>query len=274
MMHLSKISPPQTQVPYHVGVLVADVANLDRHGRVLKAGPEASEIRFEDGTERAIPNKHLRAISRPDELAKPTHTEEPPEDAAVRQGQEAWRRLRDNSTWADWKKLGAAHVVGRAAAMRDAHINKPKGRSYNAVFGAWQKQFGFETLDKSDRARLFDVMDHLADIEAWLETLKPTERLRLNHPNSVWRRWKTATAKPGTEPKVSAVQKLKDSIVTIEEENTRLKRELAHGGGDPWTPEDNPQEIARVMFGKLSKTKAEKVAREILRMVKEASNAQ
>lgn len=198
-----------------------------------------------------------------DELDNPTDESA----TAVSQGQQAWRRLQDNLTWEDWKRVGAAHVIGRASAMRDARINKAKGRSYNVAFKAWQQKFGFEELDKADRCRLIDCMDHLAEIEAWLGKLIPAERLRLNHPTSVWRRWKAASADPNKEPKISAVQKYKESIVKLEEENTRLKREIARGDDDLWT-EDKPQEIARVMTSKLSKDKAEKVAREILKIVK------
>jgi hypothetical protein len=102
----------------------------------------------------ADPDRH-------DELDNPTHVGESPEITAIRRGQEAWCRLRAGLTWADWVAVGMAHVIGRTTAMRDGHINKPKGRSYNAAFSAWQKKFGFESLDKGDRARLFDVMDHL-----------------------------------------------------------------------------------------------------------------
>jgi hypothetical protein len=186
-----------------------------------------------------------------------------PED--IRQGQEALRRLRDHSTWEDWKRVGRAHEAGRTTAMHDSGSNKPAGRGYNAAFHAWVKKFGFD-LDKGDRARLFDVMDHLMEIEAWLETLKPAERLRLNHPSSVWRRWKkeTAVVDPNKPAKVSAAQKLKD----LSEENARMKREIEKGGGDLWTPDDRPEVIAQIMASKLSAYKVEKVAREMLKLAK------
>jgi hypothetical protein len=224
------------------------------------------------------PNGYLRAIDASAsstepievELARPT-PEEPQEEDAIRLGQEAWHRLRDYSTWEDWKKVGRAHVIGRITAMRDGHVNKPRGRSYNAAFLAWQKKFGFRDLDKGDRARLFNVMDHLAEIETWLATLTVADRLRLNHPNSVWRRWKAATAAvdPNKPPKVSLVQKLKDSNAQLEQENTRMKQEIERGGGDLWRPDDRAKDIAWIMVGKLSQNKAEQVAREILKLVKE-----
>ena len=115
---------------------VYDVADPDRHGTIIRAGFEVSEVRFDDGAERNIPNAHLggvEASTDTDELDYPTHPAESPEIAAIRRGQEAWRRLRAGSTWADWVAVGMAHVIGRSTAMRDGHINKPKGRSYKTV---------------------------------------------------------------------------------------------------------------------------------------------
>ena len=251
---------------------VYDVADPDRHGTIIKAGAEVSEVRFDDGAERNIPNDHLRAVEAladTDELDNPTHPAESPETAAIRHGQEAWRRLRAGSTCADWVAVGTAHVIGRTTAMRDGHINKPNGRSYNAAFSAWQKRFGFEGFDKGDRSRLFDVMDHLKEIDDWLRKLPEPERLRLNHPSSVWRRWKAATAapKPDTESKTSPYKKLQAEHMALIEERDRYKREVDRGGGDLWSAEDRAQDIARVILGKLTKRKAETVACAILKMV-------
>jgi len=264
-------TPQKTSIPYSLHVY--DVADPSRHGTIIKAGPEVSEVRFNDGVERNIPNDHLLPVEAPpvaDELDNPTlPNSESPETAAIRRGQEAWCRLRGGSTWSDWVAVGAAHVIGRTTALRDGHINKPKGRSYNAAFSAWQKKFGFEGLDKGDRSRLFDVMDHLKEIDDWLQTLPDKERLKLNHPSSVWRRWKAATA-PKPEAKPSPMQKLKDELINAVEERDRYKREYERGGGDLWTPEDRPEDIAKVIFGKLPKSKTEKVARLLLKMVKGA----
>jgi hypothetical protein len=108
-------------------------------------------------------------------------TTEPTEDT-VRKGKEAWDRLQNNSNsnWQDWCAIGWAHVIGRAAAMREARVNTPKGRRYNAAFTAWQSKHGFENLDSGDRCRLFEVMDHLPEIEAWRQTLTPRKRAGLN----------------------------------------------------------------------------------------------
>jgi hypothetical protein len=253
------------------GGRVFDVADPDRRGKVISAGPQQSEVRFDDGVSRVVSNVHLRPVEpiEADELAGPTHTSEP-EATAVQDGQQAWVRLRHNSTWNDWKAVGAAHVVGRTEAMRDAHTNKPEGRGYCAAFSAWARKYGFD-LDKGDRARLFNVMDHLVEIESWLAKLTPTERLRFNHPNTIWRRWKAATVEPkaGAEKKASPIQKLNDEIIKLQEENDRMRREIEDGGGDLWNSDDRPRDIARIVIQQCkSKTKAENVAREILKALK------
>jgi hypothetical protein len=252
---------------------VFDVVDPDRHGKIIRAGAEVSEVRFDDGVERNIPNDHLRSVETPDkaahELDSPVHE---PEAAAIRDGQQAWRRLKDNPTWKDWKAVGVAHVIGRTTAMRYAHTNKPKGRGYCAALSAWARKHGFADLDSGDRTRLFAVMDHLKEIEDWLQKLPEPERLRLNHPSSVWRKWKAATVapKPDSETRLSPTQKLKDELVAVIEERDRYKRAVERGGGDLWDKTDRVKDISKVMIDQLGKTKAEKVAREILAALKEA----
>jgi hypothetical protein len=123
-------------------------------------------------------------------LARPTDSIH----ETIHRGQEAWIRLRSDNTWADWVAVGKAHVIGHTEAMREAGVNKPNGHRFDKAFSAWRKRFGFDSLDKGDRSRLFKLMDNLAAIEAWRATLTTTERLKLNHPNSVLRKWQAATS--------------------------------------------------------------------------------
>jgi hypothetical protein len=44
-------------------------------------------------------------------------------------------------------------------------------------------------------------MDRLPAIESWRNTLTRTERMRLNHPSTVWRKWKAAIAERETLPR-------------------------------------------------------------------------
>ncbi len=203
-----------------------------------------------------------------DRLDSPTYH---PEEAVIRAGQEAWCRLRSNTTWDDWKQVGKAHVIGRHKAMIEAGVNQPIGRRYNETFGAWQREFGFENLDKGDRGRLFEVMGHLAAIETWLATLTTSEQLRLNHPTTVLRKWKgsTVVSKPNTTSKPSHYAQLKDAHAQLIEENHRLQHRIEAADGDLWKATDTAADIANAMVATLSPAKAERTAREILKRIKE-----
>jgi hypothetical protein len=172
------------------------------------------------------------------------------EESAIRHGQEAWHRLGRDHTWQDWRHVGAALVIGRSGAMRDAAVNRPVGRRYKLAFAAWLKQFGFENIDKADRCRLFAVMDHLEEIETWRATLTPAERRRLNHPSAVLRKWKSAYA-------ISSDQKPRSSpMKKCRQENS-------------WEPTDPPEDIAAAMLVKLGTDKAAAVAGAILNALEE-----
>ena len=63
------------------------------------------------------------------------------------------------------------------------------------------------------------------------------------------------------------------SILSLAEENHRMREEIERGGGDLWTKDDRPEDIADVMMAKLTVAKAERVARAILALVKIKKNA-
>jgi hypothetical protein len=144
---------------------------------------------------------------------------QPSNDAIIQRGQDAWNRHKTDATWNGWLAIGAALAIGRADAMVAANTNQPQGTRYRREFGSWLAHHHFDDIDKGDRHRLFAVMDNRAAIEAWLATLTLTERLRLNHPNSVWRKWQAATKGPKRKP---AKPTLRDQIVVLKEENTDL----------------------------------------------------
>jgi hypothetical protein len=246
---------------------VFDAADPDRHGKVINRGPEVSEVRFDDGAVRNVVNDHLRTVVVDDDRLSRTTD---PDQTVIVLAKAAWHRLKKGSTFEDWKQVGAAHVIGRTAAMSEAHVNKPEGRNYNVAFGRWQQQCGFEDLDKAARSRLFEMMDHLAKIEAWRATLTVTQRLDLNHPTAIVRRWKAATVvpDPNAPPKVSRQQQVKDELIRLQEDNDRMRREIERGGGDLWTVDDTSKDIAHIMIKKLGMTKFENVMRDGREIIK------
>jgi hypothetical protein len=144
-------------------------------------------------------------------------------DRVSRLGTEAWKRLKKTKDYNDWLKVGEALTVGREWAMNQAQTNKAEGKAYNMAFGEWMMQYKLHDMDKGDRSRLFQVMEALPMIEEWRRTLTLTERLKLNHPNAVLRKWKAAFELPA---KVKPVKpSLRDSVAELSEENLHLKGE-------------------------------------------------
>ena len=190
----------------------------------------------------------------------------------IRAGQEAWKRLSSGLTWSDWVAVGEALSIGQVESMRAAHTNEPAGRRFNAEHSRWLKANGFDRIDKAARSRLLTCLENRPAIEAWIATLPINRRLTLNHPNAVWRGWQRTQVRPeDTPPKASHIEKLKASIVDLEEDNARMRREIKSGGGDLWRPEDKPRDIAKVWHSMFPASKMDAIIREYRKLVKAES---
>jgi hypothetical protein len=143
------------------------------------------------------------------------------------QARAAWKRLKKEKSWHDWITVGEGLLLWRQEAMHEAGVNRPEGKGYNMAFGNKLVANKLDDMDKGDRARLFDCMDNLALIEEWRLRLTSTERLKINHPSTVWRRWKQSVEPPPKENgKDEARPTLRDSVTNLSEENAELKRQL------------------------------------------------
>jgi hypothetical protein len=145
-------------------------------------------------------------------------------DRVARQGTEAWKRLKREKNWNDWVKVGEALQVGREWAMNQAGTNQPQGKGFNMAFGERLQRYKLDDMDKGDRSRLYKVMDNLPMIEEWRRTLTLTDRLKLNHPNAVWRKFQAAYAPE--EPK-DGKPTLRDSVVSLSEELEAARAHIA-----------------------------------------------
>jgi hypothetical protein len=188
----------------------------------------------------------------------------------VRRGKEALDRKRRD--FDDWMLIAEAHQIGRAEAMQTAQTNRPTGRRYEKAMAEWLLANSFNVIDKCTRNHLFECLEHRADIEKWRARLTEPERFRFNHPTSVLRKWKAATVipDPNAAPKISAIAKLREANVELQEKLHRTERELSLGGGNLWTLEDTPEDIAMAMLVKFPPAKAERVARAILKKLKDS----
>ena len=146
-------------------------------------------------------------------------------DRVSRLGSEAWKRLKKCKDYNDWIKVGDALQVGREWAMSQAGTDKPEGKGYNLCVSEYLQRYKIDDMDKGDRSRLFQMMDALPQIEEWRRTLTLTERLKLNHPNAVLRKFKAAFEVP--DPSKPVKPGLRESVAELSEENMQLKAHIA-----------------------------------------------
>ena len=156
-------------------------------------------------------------------------------DDPVALGREEWLRLKEDApvTWDKWRKIGAAVYIGRQETMAAVGAKKPKGKKYNVRFGHWLQLNGFDDIDSGDRGKLLRIMENLSAVEAWRATLSEADRLRWNHPYSVWTAWKrggryrqgqgTAAPAPAVVPAVVATAKTFEQVADdFDEEQEEL----------------------------------------------------
>jgi hypothetical protein len=91
------------------------------------------------------------------------------------------RKQASGSTLYDALKIGEALLVGRAAAMRTAGVNRPFGKQYAHAFAAWKKQFGFTAnkglpLPPAYLDNCIFAAEHRGDAEQIIAELSPTQK--------------------------------------------------------------------------------------------------
>jgi hypothetical protein len=158
-------------------------------------------------------------------------------ECIVRRGTAAWARIKKHRNWDDWMLVGEALLVGREFAMRDANTNRPIGKGYSRAFNQFLIDSKLNDMDQADRVKLLTVMEARLEIEQWRACLGKTERMRLNHPTAVFRRWRQTTKVP-TAPKqnkksvvneyhlvIAENERLKARIAELEEENAELREQ-------------------------------------------------
>jgi hypothetical protein len=172
---------------------------------------------------------------------------------AVEVGRQAWKRIKEDSTYNDWMAVGEALDIGRNECMRLVHTNDPRGRAYNEAFSQWLADNGFADIDKGTRSRFADIMENRPAIEAWRARMASNERQRTNHPNSIWRKWQADRKTPAGKGEKSSTttDRLKNENAQLQEEIARMRA----NGGEAVSPKDTARNIARYWFEVLSESK-------------------
>jgi hypothetical protein len=111
----------------------------------------------------------------------------------IERGRAALARLNSNSTFEDWVMVGQALKIGREEV---SNTIKASGGTYSMRMTAWLKTQEFDSIDKGVRSRLLNIIDKLPEVQSWRETLSSADRLKYNHPNSIWRRFSAPKPKP------------------------------------------------------------------------------
>jgi hypothetical protein len=194
--------------------------------------------------------------------------------AGVDRGRQAWKTIKSDETWEKWVAIGRAVEIGRAETMRLLHTNQPKGGQWGRVFGAWLEEQGFAEIDKGVRSRLQNCLDNLPAIEAMRQNMGLTQRLQLNHPNAVWRRFQAAqvAAEKTKGPANSSRPGLREEVVRLQSELDAAQREISrlqrsYDDGNDFDWQDTPDEIAQAMLRRYP-SKAKRVGAAILTLSK------
>jgi hypothetical protein len=186
----------------------------------------------------------------------------------VDRGRQAWRSLKNDETWEKWVAIGRAIEIGRAETMRLLHTNQPKGGQWGRVFGAWLDEQGFAEIDKGVRSRLQDCLDNLPAIEAWRQNIGLAQRLQLNHPNAVWRRWQATSRQASPKEGPPARPGLREEVLRLQSELDAAHREIgrlqrSYDEGNDFDWQDTPEDIAAAMLRRYP-SKAKRVGAAIL----------
>jgi hypothetical protein len=177
-------------------------------------------------------------------------------DRIGRLGTAAWKRLKTEKNWNDYMALGECFVTGRAWSFDDSGTNDINDPRFKKSFSGWLNKYHVDDFDRSDRVKLMYVMEHRAEIEGWRSTLTMTERLKLNHPTSVLRKWQKANeVRPLGKRRTSD----KPTVATLKRElaakDVYIKElEAARGDLAPLMAADPDSKAVRCSFcGKSSK---------------------
>jgi hypothetical protein len=160
----------------------------------------------------------------------------------IENGDVAMQWLKGNESIDRWHAAGIASNELQAAAMRACGSpNKPVGKRYNAEWAELAHNVPhLREMASSDRTHAMWLATNWAAITAWLHDgnlVTVHERLRLNHPTTIWRRYNAYLKGPGkvggeTASKApTARQLLQDKLIAVMDENAALRNLNGQGNG-------------------------------------------
>lgn len=188
--------------------------------------------------------------------------------AVFNDGAKAYVGLLTDENWQSWLRVG--HALAAAHELAAEVTGASSGKGFNTFMKTWYGLYPhLANIDKSTRSHTTRCWLEREEINKWRDTLGESERLRLNHPRVVYAAYQKKTvsglnAKREKEP--SPYAKLSASVIKLEEENDRLKKQLRGRDGDVhFSLLDKDAAIADTLVMSLNPDRAKNVAEHIRR---------
>jgi len=152
----------------------------------------------------------------------------------------------------------ADRIGGRQTFKRLMYQNGFPLEGHNRVF------------EKATATRLLRILDNLPEVTKWHEGLTDKQKREWASPTTVFKHCPVfAKPKPAEEERrPSPMEQLKQANVALQEENHKLKQ---REDGDRFKPTDTAEDIATVLIGMFSPTKAADIAQRVLTKLKKVT---
>jgi hypothetical protein len=195
-----------------------------------------------------------------------------------------WKRLGNGAHLDDWLAFGPGLMIRRRMAMRIAFVNKPEGKGYAQAFAALIHLDGLHSMDKTSFSAvlwLHDAPERLKKLRDIRDIMTVGQRARLNSPISAWQKVEKLlkVGEAGQEQVLKTSPLARQAALVAEQvrEIERLKEQLAAAEARDGSlfdlKRDSPDHISVAIVGNSPPSKAEKIARGVLRLLKKARPA-
>ena len=155
-----------------------------------------------------------------------------------------------------WVDIGKAVMLARDMANRWGGGTRMIRRIIE------QQELG-SVVAGPDISRLLRIMPRIEEVNAWRATLTDRQKIDWASPTTILRRcpaFRDPTP-PRDNNQMTPAERDRQELARVVEENHRLQAELAHrDDGDRFRPTDTADDIATVLVGMFTKTKARDIA--------------
>jgi hypothetical protein len=127
-----------------------------------------------------------------------------------------------------------------------------------------QAGLGKEIIPDATMTRGFDILERLPEVMTWRQTLTDRQQYEWASPSAVYKHC-PLFAKDSRKPEMSPMEKLRQANIALQEENHKLKQ---REDGDRFKPTDTANDIAAVLVGMFTESKAEQIFRKGLQLLK------